>query len=319
MELIISHIKEELLSVDKEIEEVLFSTDNSLIKEVGEYIIDSPGKKIRPAVVLFIGKAFDNITKHHIRASAALELIHIATLLHDDVIDNSTIRHNRETINYKWGSDVSILVGDYIVTKAFNLALSTGNKRALELICRSTSLMCEGEITQIEKKEKNISSEDYIRIIAKKTAYLFSVCGEIGAIFSEANDSLVEEFTQFGYNLGIAFQITDDALDFTAQSSLWGKNIGNDLRQGKLTLPLIYAINNANYEDKQNILQHLNNGKDFGAITSIIKKYKGIERSLEIADEYNCRALENLNNISLDNQYIDYLRQLTNSIIDRVY
>lgn len=308
-----------MTGVNEEIKRALFDTDNLFLKNIGEYVFQTDGKKIRPIIILLIAKALNNLTENHIKIAAAVELIHTATLIHDDIIDAADFRRHKETVNSKWGTDISILAGDFIFTKAYKLALQTQNPEVLRLICDITTKMCEGEISEIQVRNTIIDEQTYFKIISQKTAGLFSLCCEISAILSQCDNLAIKSFSEFGMNFGMAFQITDDALDFTSKSGQSGKDCGNDYKGGFFTLPIIHSLNIADNDDKKKILEILEHGNDFKNLLELIKKYNGIAYSLNKADEYKNKAIDSLKNIKSLNISYDDLEELSDFIIKRIY
>lgn len=288
------HLERELVLVDEQIQSVLDS-DTALVREVGEYVRSTRGKRLRPILVLLASQAFGGSDAgDNVKIAASLELVHTATLLHDDVIDKADLRRGMPTVNSRWGDDVAILIADYLFSKAFRLGLEVVSPRALTLVCDVTAKMCEGEMFQIEKREDLLTRDDYYRIVRHKTAYLFSACTALGATLAGAPEPDITQLAQYGLNFGMAFQITDDTLDLVATDADIGKQHWSDIRNGKQTLPLIHTFEVAEPEDKTDLLECWNNGRDAERIMRHVRKYGGVEYALERAREFAAEARRQL-------------------------
>jgi octaprenyl-diphosphate synthase len=290
---IYEYLKDDLQGVNDLICGALRGED-PLIREVGNYLFSIPGKKIRPIIVLLSGAIYQPSKSHLLALAAAVELLHTATLLHDDVIDKAKQRRAQPTVNARWGDDVAILVADYLFCKSFDFVIAAGNPQLLRLLTRVTSHMCEGEMYQIEKRGSFITRSEYLRIIESKTAHFFSACSALGAMVGNASLDQVAHLGRYGLAFGTAFQIVDDTLDFIAQSEHWGKSLGNDIAEGKQTLPLIIAFESASLEERGEIEACFNDGRDFSRITDFINKYDGFCRSLAVAGDYSRSARNHL-------------------------
>jgi len=235
-------VEADFLAVDKFIVEQLHS-DVPLVENIGHYIVEAGGKRLRPLLVLLTAQSGNVQSGQHIPMAAVIEFIHTATLLHDDVVDMSTLRRGRPTVNAEWNNPSSVLVGDFIYSRAFQILVSIGDMHIMKLIADTTNKIAEGEVLQLITKHNPASTEaNYMQVIRDKTAILFQAAAQCGAILGGAGSSLEAAFTRFGMHLGIAFQLIDDVLDYAGDSSSMGKNIGDDLAEGKPTLPLIYAM-----------------------------------------------------------------------------
>ena len=296
----------------------VFNVEGALMGEVSEYVRTSRGKLMRPRMVCLVarGLGYDGQGDLHTRLGAAVELFHVATLLHDDVIDNARLRRRRETVNAKYGADVAILFADYLYASCFDLALSALRPDVVRVLSRTTQKMAEGEMYQIEKRGQLIRVVDYLRIIQAKTAYLFSACAGLGAMVADRDAADAAKMFDFGLNYGMAFQITDDALDYDAHTEEWGKQVGADLQEGKQTLPLLRALEAATPKDRDVLVHQLRNGRDFTTVYGIVKHYNGIEYSLEKAGEYTKSALDALEGFG-DNEAIAELRRLADGVLAR--
>lgn len=238
-------IAADLEQVERILSESLFSR-NARVAEVVDHIRHYRGKRLRPVLLLLTAKACGAITPAHPILAAVVEMIHTATLVHDDVLDNATVRRHVPTINAGWGTQASILLGDHLFTRAFHLAASV-DARACRLIGEATNKVCEGELRQgLERGNLELSETDYYEIIEGKTAELIACCCQLGAIYAGADEAVVAAMTNYGRCLGIAFQIADDVLDLVGEEETTGKSLGTDLEQQKLTLPLIHLLHHAN-------------------------------------------------------------------------
>lgn len=279
------YCQEEILKIDVMLDEIT-GTSEPVIKEVTAYIRQSPGKRLRPKLVILSGKLFGHQGEEAIKMGASVELLHTATLLHDDILDKAQTRRGKPSVNAKWGEEIALLVADYYFARAFNCIFATGYLQLAELLVRVATKMCEGELYQQERKNEFLSSADYFKIIKYKTAYLFSACAQFGAIISNASESATTALQQFGLHLGMAFQIIDDSLDFIATDENWGKPIGNDIAQGKQTLPFIYALEVASEAHKEELRYFFSNGRNLTKILHIIKKYDGFKYAEQTAQYY---------------------------------
>lgn len=317
LDFIREQLKNELAQLENELENVL-NSENNIIQEVGRYVLLSGGKRIRPAIVFTAGKLFNGNIATLNKTAAALELIHTATLIHDDVVDHSEIRRGNPTVRAKWGDEIAILVADYFFSNAFNLALDTLKPEVLRIITKVTNKMCEGELFQFQKRDTFFSIDDYYTLIEAKTAHLFSACSSLGALISQASPDYIQILHEYGFNFGMAFQITDDVLDYIGKSDKLGKSIGNDLKEGKQTLPFIYTLQNASREDKNKIMVSFKNGRDFDYIFKFIKKYGGIDFSMQKAKIFSDSALKSIKKLP-QNQFTKLLEKLSLEVTYREY
>lgn len=223
-----------------------------LVENIGHYIVEAGGKRLRPILVLLAARSCGIDNKQHIPLAAVIEFIHTATLLHDDVVDMSDLRRGRPTVNAEWNNPSSVLVGDFIYSRAFQILVDIGDMRIMEIIADTTNKIAEGEVLQlIAKNNPDASESGYMQVIRNKTAILFQAAAQCGAILAGADSVTEEALKKFGMHLGIAFQLIDDVLDYAGDTEAMGKNIGDDLAEGKPTLPLIHAMQHANEADRQ--------------------------------------------------------------------
>jgi octaprenyl-diphosphate synthase len=287
---VFSAYKDDLQQVEKCINDNVIS-EIKLIPEVAHHLIDSGGKRFRPLLLLICARLYRYHGESRFPMAAAMEFIHTATLLHDDVIDQATIRRGKTSANNVFGNAVSVLVGDFLCFKSFRLLTEVGNLDILQLISRIAYIMSEGEVFQLIKRgDINLTEEEYLTIIEKKTAVLISAACATGAILGSASPEKIDALSQFGKNIGMAFQITDDILDYTGKEQEFGKSIGKDLEEGKITLPLIFAIKQSSAEEKDKIKEIITRRKGSQKaareILRLIKKYNGIDYSLQRAEKF---------------------------------
>jgi octaprenyl-diphosphate synthase len=239
---IVQLVEGDLVRVEALFEEAVRS-DIALVGEIGRYIRDGGGKRIRPALLLLGSRLCGYQGERAVLLASVVEFIHTATLLHDDIIDEATTRRGRRSVNSRWGNDITVLLGDFLYTKSMAMALSQDNLQILRLLSDVTLRMVEGELLEIQRSgDVSVTTDDYLDIIRRKTADLFSVSLRIGAILGEAGEARERALASYGLNLGICFQVIDDLLDLTADEKVLGKPVANDLREGKLTLPIIHLI-----------------------------------------------------------------------------
>ena len=242
-------VEAEFAQVNALIIEQLHS-DVDMVENVGQYIVDAGGKRLRPLLALLAAASLGEVTEKHIKFAAVIEFIHTATLLHDDVVDISTLRRGRPTANSEFGNAPSVLVGDFLYTRAFQLMVQLDDMRVLKLMADVTNLIAEGEVMQLVRAgDPDTSREQYFDVITRKTAILFAAACEGAAMLSDESDDTLKTMHDIGLNLGIAFQLIDDVLDYEGDPETTGKNVGDDLNEGKPTLPLIHAMQHASPDD----------------------------------------------------------------------
>jgi octaprenyl-diphosphate synthase len=242
---IVHLVEDDLVEVEAFFEQHLRS-DVGLVGEIGRYILEGGGKRIRPALLLLACRLCGYRGERAVLLASVVEFIHTATLLHDDIIDEATVRRGRRSVNSRWGNDITVLLGDFLYTKSMAMALSQDNLKVLRLLSDVTLRMIEGELLEIEGNgDLQVDEAAHLDIIRRKTADLFSACLRIGAILGEVGDERERALANYGLNLGICFQMVDDLLDFTADEKVLGKPVASDLREGKLTLPVIYLLRRA--------------------------------------------------------------------------
>ena len=287
-------VREELQQVDREISSRSVAAAGA-ITTIGRYLHQSGGKRLRPTLLLLSSKLIGDGGQAAIRLAAVVEMIHTATLVHDDVIDVAQIRRGRPSPNVLWGNHTSVLAGDWLYMQAFQIALDERNFRVLEILIGLTQTMVEGELLQLERiGSMKVTESDYMDLVDRKTASLFSACARLGAIAAGAGDEIEARLGEYAWNLGMAFQLVDDVLDFTAHETVLGKPVGSDLREGKVTLPLIYSLEEAQPAERELMESVLHDG-DYGrvplaSILALIEKHKGIDRAMQRAEVFTRKA-----------------------------
>jgi len=238
-------------AVDREIDRRL-NSDVALINQLGAYIIHSGGKRLRPLLVILAARALGYTGDKHVALAAIIEFIHTATLLHDDVVDASAMRRGQSTANSVWGNEASVLTGDFLYSRAFEMMVDVGSMRVMEILAKTTNTIAEGEVLQLlHCHDPAVTEENYLRVIYSKTAKLFEAAARLGAVISGQPQVVEEAMAKYGMHLGTAFQLIDDVLDYSADSKTLGKNVGDDLAEGKPTLPLLYALRTGNDAQRQ--------------------------------------------------------------------
>jgi octaprenyl-diphosphate synthase len=298
IESVLEWIGEDLEKVDQEFRKNLKS-GVPIISAIGEHLLLSGGKRFRPTLLLLSAKLCDYHGDHHISMASLIEFIHTATLLHDDVVDRAQLRRGSLSANSIWGNEACVLVGDFLFTKCFSLMVENGNLKILQAISRATTLMAEGELDELLKtNDLSLTEEDYLSIIARKTGALISAAAQIGGILGNTSEEREQALIRFGMDVGIAFQLTDDNLDYTSKEEEFGKKIGIDLQDGKITLPLIFTLSRCSGEEKDFIWRVVESEpiskEDFFRVVEMIERYQGLRYSWERAKEYIERAKKHL-------------------------
>lgn len=297
------------------------SSQVPLVEEVASYLIEAGGKRLRPLLVLLAAKACGYQGQEHIKLAAVIEFLHTAMLLHDDVVDESMLRRGRKTVNATWGNAPSVLVGDFLHSRAFEMMVEIGNMRVMEILSRATNIISEGEVQQLcSVRNPDTSEEDYREIISRKTAMLFQAAAHSGAVLAGADETAEHALRDYGLHLGMSFQLVDDLLDYDGETETLGKNIGDDLAEGKVTLPLIAAMRNSADEQKQFIADAIvNGGVDYlNRMLKIVKETGALSYTAEQANTERCQALENLDKLP-ESDYRDSMSALVNFVVDRQY
>jgi octaprenyl-diphosphate synthase len=298
--------RDDLQAVDSLISASLQS-DVALVSQVSEYIVMSGGKRLRPVIVLLAARAFGYSGDQHTRAAAIIEFIHPATLLHDDVVDSSSRRRGQDSANTVFGNQASVLVGDFLYSRAFQMMVDMGSMRVMQILADATNTIAAGEVMQLMNvHDPDTSEKAYRQVIYRKTARLFEAGAQIAAVLSERDAADEQAMMRYGQHLGTAFQLVDDALDFNARADELGKNLGDDLAEGKATLPLIYAMENGSSADQALIRNAiLNGGLDrLEEITSIIIATGALQYTTNQAQRAADEAVAALANIP-GSEYMD--------------
>ncbi|HEY7772544.1 MAG TPA: polyprenyl synthetase family protein [Marinagarivorans sp.] len=279
-------------------------SDVGLVENIGHYIVDSGGKRLRPILVLLTANALGfgskpNSASMHSLA-AIIEFIHTATLLHDDVVDVSNMRRSRLTANAKWGNAPAVLVGDFLYSRAFQMLVALGSMPIMGILSDTTNIISEGEVQQlVNAKDPSVTEENYLNVIHKKTGALFEAACQAAAILADASECEQQAALAFGHHLGIAFQLVDDALDYEGDSDTLGKNVGDDLAEGKPTLPLIYAMQHADEHAQSLIRDAIANGstQELDAIVKIVKDCGALDYTHRAAITHAHKAEQALANL----------------------
>lgn len=277
-------------AVDDVIRERLHS-EVVMVRQVAEYIISAGGKRMRPALVLLAARACGYEGKAHQELAAVVEFIHTATLLHDDVVDESSLRRGRETANAVFGNAASVLVGDFLYSRAFQMMVSLGSMRIMQVLADATNIIAEGEVLQLMNcRNADITVDEYLKVIRYKTAKLFEAAGRLGAIIAGASPQTEEALASYGMHLGTAFQLIDDVLDYSGQEADTGKHLGDDLAEGKPTLPLIHVMTAGEPAAAERVRRAIEagNGEDFAGVLAIVRE----SGALDAAHEHGVREAE---------------------------
>jgi len=295
---IVALVEDDLVRVEELFEQQVRS-DVRLLAEIGGYVREGGGKRVRPALLLLACRLAGYRGDRAILLASVVEFIHTATLLHDDIIDEATVRRGRSSVNSRWGNDVTVLLGDFLYTKSMSMALSQDNLKILRLLSDTTLRMIEGEILEIERNGKlEVTEDDHVDLVRRKTADLFAACTRIGAMLAGVSEEKERALASYGMNLGICFQMVDDLLDFTAEEKTLGKPVANDLREGKLTLPMIFLLRRAGKAAAPKLRAVL---EDRGfdrvpqeEIVSLAREHGALEEAREMASLYAEKARRDL-------------------------
>mgnify|MGYP000554252610 FL=1 len=283
-----------------------------LINQMSHYIIASGGKRTRPLLLLLCARPTNyGGTEHHAMA-VVIELIHTATLLHDDVVDESTTRRNQDTANELWGNAASVLVGDFLYSRAFEILVEPNSMSIMRILSKATNQIAEGEVLQLLNiRNANVSQTKYFNVIEQKTARLFEAACKIGALLSDSSEKTINSLGDFGLHLGIAFQIIDDALDYESNSTTMGKEVGDDLSEGKITLPMIYALEKTSGSENKILRDAIktSDASNIDKIINILCSVNAFEFTRKIAENESQKALKSLKNIP-DSEYRSALKLL---------
>ncbi len=290
-----------------------------LVEKIGNYIVESGGKRIRPILVLLAARSCSHQGNSHINLAAVIEFIHTATLLHDDVVDTSDLRRGKATANAKWGNAPSVLVGDFLYSRAFQMMIELGSMEIMKVVSDATNVIAEGEVLQLLNcKNPDVDEASYMKVIIGKTAMLFEAACQSGAIIADATPQQQQALQLYGRHIGIAFQLVDDLLDYQSSAEEMGKNVGDDLAEGKPTLPLIHAMKQGNDEQRQLIRQAIRKGglDDLELIRQAVIDTGAIDYCFEQAQQQVAQALEQLQQLP-PSEFRDVLQLLAQMAIER--
>ncbi len=273
-------------------------SQSPMIGDVATHLVNAGGKRLRPLLTLAAARLFDYDGEDHVKLASAVELIHGATLLHDDVVDESMLRRGAQTANVIWGNKESVLVGDYLFSQAFELMVSAGDLKVLQILSHAASVIAEGEVLQLAT-QKNLEAtfEMYLAVVESKTAALFAAAAQAGAVIAGADKDSEEAMRSYGRNLGVAYQLVDDALDYSGREKALGKSVGGDFREGKMTLPVVYAFDRSPTDRDfwvRTIAEGSQRPEDFETARRLIVSTRALEDTFACARRYAARAIEDL-------------------------
>ncbi|MDH3972636.1 MAG: polyprenyl synthetase family protein [Deltaproteobacteria bacterium] len=320
MQKILKLVEGDLLRVEDEFRRNLQSRVE-LIPKVGEYVLLSGGKRLRPILLLMTAKVVQYNGNDHILLASVVEFIHTATLLHDDVVDNADLRRGMTSANSVWGNEASVLIGDFLYSKSFSMAVQCNSIKILKVLSDATTDMARGMVFELIKtNDINTTEEDYIQVIIDKTAVLIAAACQVGGILGEVDEERELALRDYGMNMGIAFQLMDDSMDYVSTEEDFGKTIGTDLQEGKVTLPVIKALNECTSEEKESISGLLDldeiNEDDLSLALDLINKYGGIDYTVQKARDYIARAKENIA-VFEDSEMKEALLEMANYVVER--
>lgn len=307
-------------AVNQRIIEQLHS-DVDLVENIGHYLIEAGGKRLRPLLVLLVARALDYRGKEHLDLAAIIEFIHTATLLHDDVVDTSDRRRGRLTANAQWGNAPAVLVGDFLYSRVFQMMVAIGNMDIMSVLSETTNRIAEGEVQQlVNAKDPAVTEANYFSVIDKKTAILFASACEVAALLSEAKPEQREALRAYGHHVGTAFQLVDDALDYRGNAEDLGKNLGDDLAEGKPTLPLIYAMERGNTEQSALIAQAIRTGdvSRLPQVMEVLEATQAMTYTLDLARAQVSRAREQLRALP-DNRFTQAMAEVADFALARTH
>jgi octaprenyl-diphosphate synthase len=312
-------VQSDFSAVNALISEQLFSKV-PLVEKIGHYIVESGGKRMRPLVVLLTCNAINaECSQDAAKLATIIEFLHTATLLHDDVVDTSELRRGKSTANAKWGNAPSVLVGDFLYSRAFQLMVELGSLPVMKILANATNEISEGEVLQLLNcKNPDVSEAHYMEVIRCKTAMLFQAASQSAAVIAGASGPLQKELSDYGLHLGLAFQLIDDVLDYTGNAEEMGKNVGDDLAEGKPTLPLIYAMREGSTQDSELIRTAIRKGglDNLSAISQAVQQTGALEYTRQQARHAANKAVESLANLP-DSRYKQALIAVANLAIER--
>lgn len=313
-------VADDLLGVDQVITTNLYS-EVALIDQVAEHIIHSGGKRLRPLLTVLSARASGYRSDNHVTLAAIVEFIHTATLLHDDVVDDSKLRRGQLTANAKFGNEASVLVGDFLYSRAFQMLVTVGSMRIMEIMAETTNAIAEGEVMQLLNcRNPDTTEENYLRVIHAKTATLFEAAARLGAVCADAGTVVERGLADFGRHLGVAYQLVDDVLDYRGSANEIGKNVGDDLAEGKPTLPLIYALRRSDDADRALIRGAIENGdlENIDAVITAVERTGAIDYTSRRARDEARSARDAI--VALpESSFRDSLEALAEFAVSRTY
>lgn len=312
-------IKNDLDNVNQVIRQELYS-EVVLIRQIAEYIINSGGKRLRPILLLLVANALNYQGNQHYALAAVIEFIHTATLLHDDVVDESDLRRSKPTANAVFGNAASVLVGDFLYSRSFQMMVKTNNMAVMKVLSQATNIISEGEVLQLLNcHNADVDEERYMKVIHYKTAKLFQASAEIAAILGTQDSEIIKAFADYGMYLGTAFQLIDDVLDYSGDEDETGKHLGDDLAEGKPTLPLIYVMQNGTPEQANIVKNAIENGgrKVFAQVLEVIKNSNALEFTRQQAIKEAQLAKNAIMDLQLNEQYKTALLNLADFSVER--
>ncbi len=313
-------LKKELGQLEQEIKDH-FAVDNPMIRQAGNSIWNSGGKRARPILVFLSCRLCEYSGSKDVRVAAAMEMVHVASLFHDDVIDGAEVRRGNTSANAEWGNHLPILVGDYLYSWASNILMEDGVTDVLDIVIKTIMDMTDGEISEMLRKgDVTLTEEEYLNIIQKKTASLFSTCCKSGAMLADKDEDMQEKLAAFGMKIGFSFQLIDDILDYTAEQKKLGKPVGSDLKDQKMTLPMIHALRNSTEEEREKVKKIFSNDNlssgDLEYCIALIQKYDSYNYTCQLAKEYIEQAKECLKPFA-PSAYSEALYRISEYIINR--
>jgi len=317
---LLAPVAEDMRAVDAVIRRRLGS-EVVLINQIGEYIVSAGGKRLRPVILLLVANALGYKGEHQHELAAVVEFIHTATLLHDDVVDESDLRRGRKTANAVFGNAASVLVGDFLYSRAFQMMVQANSMRIMQILADATNIISEGEVLQLlNMHDPDVTEERYLQVIRYKTAKLFEASSRLGAVLGKQSPAIEQAMARYGMHLGTAFQLIDDALDYGASNQDIGKNVGDDLSEGKPTLPLIHAMKHGTPEQSKAIRHAIENGglEHIGTVMDAIESTQAIAYTAQSAQQEADLAIEALSEIP-DSPYKDALYGLAEFSVNRSY
>jgi octaprenyl-diphosphate synthase len=311
-------IAPDLVAVDQVIRTRLHS-EVALVNTISEYIIQAGGKRLRPVLLLLFARAYGYQGSHHQLLAAVVEFIHTATLLHDDVVDESDLRRGKATANAGFGNAAAVLVGDFLYSRAFQMMVIPNDMRVMKVLSDATNVIAEGEVLQLMNiHDPDVDEARYLQVIRFKTAKLFEAAAQLGAILGGASDAQIERAALYGRSLGTAFQLIDDELDYTGATQETGKNVGDDLREGKPTLPLIHVLENGNAAEQAQVKHAIQSAgsEDFGAILTAMKRCGSLQYTHDKAQAESAIARQSIDELA-PSAFKESLLYLTHLAVDR--